>query len=261
MHSELCHRPKIERWPLRSRFHGLACLGGLAITLLSVSLPGLAAQADSAPARILTLLEVRSDGVDRAERLLRQYAEALQAGDPAARIVLLQESDRRQRFVLLESAPGLQQLQELEMKEQPRIESLTPLLAAPRDRRAHRDFGSASAAGPAGGHAGSSGQGLYVVTHVDIAGPVSSGPQEALEHIGSAARRAAGNLDFEVWQQSNRGNHFNVIAQWAARRDFDQFASGEAARQFRASVAPLLGSPYDERLYRALCCARAAAAR
>ena len=234
-------------------------LAWLAMTIVSLPMAGVAADSAAAPARVSTFIEVRTDGVERAERLLRAYAEALHAGDSAARIALLQETDRRERFVLLESAADSQRLLTLEMQEQPRVDSLSALLAAPLDRRTHRDFGPASAAGPSAEHGGSSKQPLYVVAHVDIAGPVSAGPQAALERVATAARGAAGNIDFEVWQQSNRGNHFNVIAEWNARPDFERFASSEAAREFRASVAPVLGSLYDERLYRSLCCAPAAA--
>jgi hypothetical protein len=53
-----------------------------------------------------------------------------------------------------------------------------------------------------------------------------------------------------VRRQTDRPDHFNLVAMWTSRAKFNDFASVPAAREFRKSVASSLGSPYDERLYR-----------
>ena len=80
--------------------------------------------------------------------------------------------------------------------------------------------------------------------------PSRSRGAAALLRFATEARRSPGNLRFDVWQQTDRTNHFNLIAVWTRREKFNDFTSGPAAREFRKSVASMVGSPYDERLYR-----------
>jgi len=42
------------------------------------------------------------------------------------------------------------------------------------------------------------------------------------------------------------------VSVWSNRAAFDAFETGTAARDFRASVARLIGSLYDDRIYRRL---------
>jgi len=39
------------------------------------------------------------------------------------------------------------------------------------------------------------------------------------------------------------------LAAWRDRKAFDAYESSAYARQFRDTVGPLLGSPFDDRLY------------
>ncbi len=203
---------------------------------------GVGAETGADPVRALTFIEVRSDAVDRCRALL---SPALQKKPGAQHGLLLEELARPERFVLLEDSgaatgpagPGT------------RLEDrLDPLLAAPLDHRTHRELtDTAASSGDAGTNAS-----LYVIAHLDLAPPERSKGEAALRQLASAARHSAGNLEFEVWQQTDRTNHFNLIAVWTDRAKFNAFADGAAAREFRKSVASLLGSPYDERLYRRL---------
>ncbi len=193
------------------------------------------------------------------------------AASMAAGAVILQEVDRPGRFVLLERAADTATLTQLERRARPVLQSLDALLIAPLDRRAYRELdtgcreggrsappppSAASAPPVVAAEAGSTGPGaprpLYVIAHLDIAGPMRPGPADTLARLAGAACRSPGSLGFEVWQQLNRGNHFNLVVAWSRRRDLDAFAASRAAREFRQSVGPWIGSPYDERLYRAL---------
>lgn len=195
------------------------------------------------PLKELTFIEVRSNATERCRALLRHYAESLRQLTPAPAVLVLEEAARPEKFALLEAddraddaatAQGAQLLQ-----------PLTGLLTAPLDRRTHREFGDAepppATAGPGA---------LYVIAHLDIAPPDRAKGESALRQLASRARSSPGNLRFEVWQQTDRTNHFNIVAVWSSRGRFNDFAAGPAAREFRDSVASLLGSPYDERFYR-----------
>ncbi len=209
-------------------------------------------EARAEPLHSLTFIEVRSDSIERASALLREYAQALRQGSTPVDVQLLQQIERPEHFALLESADRPEPITGRERSAQPTLQSASSLFTAPLDRRTHHGFGpscrhpagAASSESPDGGHP------IYAITHLDIAGPVRPAVQAALERLATEACRTAGNERFEIWQQIERGNHFNLIALWRSRADLEAFAASVAARDFRGTVGPRLGALYDERLYR-----------
>jgi len=199
--------------------------------------------------REVSFIEVRSDASERAAQILRAHARALSGEIAAGHVWVLEEIGRPERFALLESGERARMLSTASQPADPILTTLSTVLVAPIDRRANRD----SPVVPLEVRAAPSEPGaVYAVAHVDIAPPVRSDIEQAFAEFARAARASAGNLRFEAWQQTNRPNHFNLIGVWRARADLDAFAASDAARSFRASIAPLLGSLYDERVYRAL---------
>jgi quinol monooxygenase YgiN len=227
------------------------------VTLSAVCLVGaMARSADTRTgAKILTFIEVRGDAVDRARNILERYEETLRRDGHALRVETLEEIARPERFVILESATRADELTGPEASARETLASLNDFLTAPPDRRANRDFTdvpaeSAPASSTNVASPPRSSSELYAIAHLDIGPPDQARGVEALRRFVDAARRSPGNLRFEAWQQSNRPNHFNLIASWTSRSKLDAFTVGTAAREYRASVAPLIGSPYDQRLYR-----------
>jgi hypothetical protein len=45
-------------------------------------------------------------------------------------------------------------------------------------------------------------------------------------------------------------NYMTVFAAWQNRNAFDEYEMSTYARQFRETVGKVLGSPYDDRLYK-----------
>src|SRR5262249_12124915 len=129
------------------------------------------------------------------------------------------------------------------------LEPLSRLLLAPLDRRTHREL-TDEAAPPANSRRPRRDEGLYVIAHVDIGGPARAQDEAAPQRSAAHARRSEGNRSFEVWQQLDRTNHFNLVSFWSDRSHFQSFAASDGAREFRKLVGPLIGSPYDERFYR-----------
>ena len=58
--------------------------------------------------------------------------------------------------------------------------------------------------------------------------------------------------EFDVWQQTNRPNHFTVVEAWGSRGAFDVHEMQKETREFRIKLAPMSGALYDERLYKVL---------
>ena len=195
----------------------------------------------------LTFIEARVDAQGHAGCVLRQQASALREHTSwPAEVMLLQEVSRPERFVLVE-----REKPEVSTGAGREIQSVTaPLtdeLTAPPDLRMNREFGEVALATGAKADVRAN---VYVVAHLDIGAPDRARVEAALRQLLVAARESEGNLRFDVWQQTDRTNHFNLISGWISESQFRAFAASRAARDFRQTVGPLLGSPYDERLFR-----------
>ena len=96
---------------------------------------------------------------------------------------------------------------------------------------------------------GQDGEASYVVAYIEVS-PTSV--QQAMELIAAeveASRNDSGNILYEALQRIGRPNHFVLLETWADAEA--QQAHRESARTtaFREALAPLLYSPYDERLH------------
>jgi quinol monooxygenase YgiN len=217
----------------------------LALLLKCGVTPG--AEVNTGSLLALTFIEVRIEARGHAANVLRQQANTSREHQaPPGQIVLLQEISRPERFIVLERemppvlAAGRQESHSL-------THSVADDLTAPPDQRLNREFDEADTVAGATVDARAN---FYVITHVDITSPDRSRVDTALRDLAAAARQSDGNLGFHVLQQTDRPNHFNLISAWLSESPFRIFAASAEARKFRQTVGPLLGSPYDERLFR-----------
>ena len=225
------------------------------LALCSVAQSGTSVSADnqSDPARVISFIEVRHVEAERARTLLQNYARALRHGT-SVHVEVAEEIGRPQRFVMLETAPRVDELTHAEAGAQAILAPLNEWLIAPPDRRAHGDFGAepAMAEHPTGAHARGNPPPLYVISHLDLVAPNQARGEQALRELADRARQSPGNVRFLIWQQANRPNHFNLVSVWDSEAQFNTFTDGEAGRAFRSSITGITGSPYDERLYRGM---------
>ncbi len=224
-----------------SSTHNRPLLLALALLLKSGACP--AVDVNSAAAMVLTFIEVRVEARGHAGGVLRQQANATRdrRNTPPEQVIVMQEISRPERFAALE--------REASATSSPHTltADLTEDLLAPPDRRLNYEFDRADAAT---GMRFDRRASLYVVTHVDIAAADRSPVEPALRRLAAAARHSEGNLGFEILQQADRPNHFNLISAWLSESLFRAFVASDQTRAFRKTVAPVLGSPYDERLFR-----------
>jgi quinol monooxygenase YgiN len=195
----------------------------------------------------LTFIEVRIDARGHAGNVLRQQASALREHTSLpSQVILLQEVSRPERFALLESENS--NVTTNVVREAHSVsELLTDELTAPPDLRMNREFGEVAHETGAKADVRAN---VYVVAHLDIGNPNRAQIEAALRQLSAAARQSEGNLGFDVWQQTDRANHFNLVGGWLSESQFHAFRASREARQFRQTVGPLLGSPYDERVFR-----------
>jgi quinol monooxygenase YgiN len=123
---------------------------------------------------------------------------------------------------------------------------LSAIHNSPYDQRVHHEFA-------AGLEPGTSTGAFYVVTHVDVPPPRKDETEKLLRSLAAETTKEPGNLRFEVFQQlAPRTNHFTVYGIWNDERAFEAHELKPHTRQFREALGPLLGAPYDQRLYRSL---------
>lgn len=94
-----------------------------------------------------------------------------------------------------------------------------------------------------------SGLGTFVITHVDIGGQ-GTNAADLLRKLAEASRKEEGNIRFDVLQHAMRANHFTVIEEWRSAKATDAHAAAAHTKEYRNSLAPIAGSPLDERLYK-----------
>jgi quinol monooxygenase YgiN len=203
------------------------------------------AEVNALSVQALTFIEVSVEARGHSANALREQVNALREHRASAgQIIAMQEIARPERFAVLErETPAVLTAQETHAL----TESFTADLIAPPDQRLNRELEESTSAT---GQQVNAPANFYVVTHVDIVTPDRSRVETALRKLTAAARQSDGNLGVEILQQIDRPNHFNLICAWLSESAFHAFAASSAAREFRQAVGPVLGSPYDERLFR-----------
>lgn len=208
-----------------------------------------AAPAIEGPIYSVTYVEVlptsRADGV----ALLRRYREATRQEDGNLRCELVSRIGQPHQLVILEVWRD-QKAFEVHGKSPNATstrEKIHGIRSAPVDERVH----VAVAAGPL--QPGPAGDVVvYVVTHVDVIPPRKDDGLAALKQLADAGRSSAGNVRFEVVQQTNRPNHFTVVEIWKDARAVEAHAMADATRRFRDALGPMSGALYDERMFKAV---------
>jgi quinol monooxygenase YgiN len=193
---------------------------------------------------VVTYIDVQPSAIEQAIPLLRQHREQSSREGGNSGIVVFQETSRPNRFVIIEGwdEPSLQLHENAEHTAQFRAR-LRAIHNSPYDRRVHQAFAVGSEPAIGTGR-------FAVVTHVDVPPPRKDETEVLLQKLADQSRKDPGNVRYDVFQQNApRTNHFTVLAMWS---DGDGFASNQAAlhtRQFRENLGPMLGAPYDERLF------------
>jgi len=111
-------------------------------------------------------------------------------------------------------------------------------------------FVSAAVLAPVALRAQEPGQQLYVVTHVDLAGPNAAAEgTKLLEEFATDSRKDKGSVRFELLREVSRLNHLTMVQVWQTRADFEAHQAAAHTKMFREKIQPLLGGPLDERLH------------
>jgi quinol monooxygenase YgiN len=228
---------------ISSRQSFVRCLLGLSFLLAAAGLSG--ARAQEAIYGV-TSLDVAPSATSQGVALLKHYRDAAlkQAGNTG--VTLLQEADWPNRFVIYEGWKD-QAAYDANEKAAHAVEfrdKLKPIAGAPYDRRDYHVI----SVGPAKAAAGA--DTVYMQLHLDVFPPGIDTTLAAAKAVAEAARNGDGNLRYDVVRSVKAPlSHTTLLAAWQNRKAFDAYEMSAYGRQFRDTVGPLLGSPFDDRLY------------
>src|SRR5262249_53259755 len=123
--------------------------------------------------------------------------------------------------------------------------TLQTIHSSPYDQRVHHDFATAPVREAA------SVDSIWIVTHVDVPPPRREETEVLLKGLAEQSRTDSGHQRYDIFQQNApRTNHFTVVAVWSRESAFSSHGITPHVREFRDAVGPMLGAPYDERLYK-----------
>ncbi len=232
---------------LFERFAALEFRFGLLLALAFVPAIAPAARAQSAEAIYgVTALDVTPNNAKEGVALLKAYRDGSLKQPGNLGVTLLQEADWPNRFIIYEGwkDEAAYEANEKSAHTTQLRDKLKAIAAAPYDRRNYSVI-SVGAAQP-----GAGGDTVYMQLHLDVFPPGIDATLAAAKAVAEAARKGEGNLRYDVVRSVKPPqSHTTLLAAWQNRKAFDAYENSAYARQFRDAVGPLLGSPFDDRLY------------
>ncbi|MGH9692180.1 MAG: putative quinol monooxygenase [Candidatus Acidiferrales bacterium] len=90
---------------------------------------------------------------------------------------------------------------------------------------------------------------LYVITHVDLTPNNAADGKKVLQQYVAETRQDPGLVRVELLDYQTRLNHFALVEVWENSKAFDRHQAADHTKKFREKLAPMLGSPYDERVF------------
>jgi quinol monooxygenase YgiN len=205
------------------------------------------AQSDQLQQFVVIYVEFKPADAEAGERLLDDLASEGSASAGVVRFDVLHQVDRRNFFALFEIWDSTQTLAAFESSSaaQAILTQLAPLLGAPLDERDGNLL--AGTVNPRSGHAES--RQIFVITHVDVDPQFVGQALPALDTFVSDSASDPGVQTFALLSQTPTTNHFHLIEVFANEQAFDAHVSTQHTLDFRNDIQPLIGAPYDERLY------------
>jgi quinol monooxygenase YgiN len=198
---------------------------------------------------VATYLDVESGSTNEGIAVIKQYSEDARSGKGNTGVDVVQEIGRPNHFVIVEawrdqSSFDAHEQEQYNVRFRSRLKSIHN---SPYDQRVHQGLAIDPRSWPSGRDK------VSVVTHIDVPPPQREEAEVLLRTLAEQSRKDGGNLRYDVLQQTApRTNHFTVVAVWQDRKAFESHEMKPHTRQSRERLGPMLGAPYDERLYQVL---------
>jgi quinol monooxygenase YgiN len=90
---------------------------------------------------------------------------------------------------------------------------------------------------------------VFIVTHIDVMPNFSASANQAIQKYAADSRKDPGAVRMEGLVQDGRTNHFTIVETWENREAFEAHSGLAHTHEFRDTLQPMLGAPFDERLH------------
>jgi len=190
-------------------------------------------------------IEVKPSGRATAIQMLKWYKDSLRINSASLRVELFEQVDRPGHLLLVETWQNQAAFDSGTPALRKRLnDSLQPVRLSDWDQRPYKTLSVAS------GGAEPTGRSVFVISHVDV----TPDPKIAgmLKDLAEKSRLEEGNVRFDVLAHTMRSNHFEVIEAWQNQKALENHAAAAHTRQYRDDLQPALGSPLDERIFKAI---------
>jgi quinol monooxygenase YgiN len=219
-----------------------------ALAVLGLTQAANAAEAVAAQGSIYTttFIEVTPGATAQTIAMLKEYREAARK-EPGMMVAdVYQEMATPSRFVTNEVWRDLAAY-DAHVKATPRTQlflRLLPIQYGPPDARTHIGYFIA----PGGGAA--TANSIIIMSHLDVTPNALPKLMEIMKPLSEGSAKDAGMQTYQILRQApGTGNHFRLFEVWASDRAFDAHNLAAHTQGFRNELAPLLGTPYDQRRY------------
>jgi quinol monooxygenase YgiN len=196
---------------------------------------------------VATYVDVQPQLSGQGVTLIEQYRNATQKETGNVSVEVVQEISRSNRFVILEVWKDQASFETHEKANHTADfrSRLQAIHVSPSDQRVHQGLtiDARTVAIPRNS--------VSVVTHVDVPPPRRADAEALLKTVAEESRKDEGNMRYDVFQESPaRTNHFTIFATWRDAKAFESHEVKPHVRRFREALGPMLGAPYDDRLYK-----------
>jgi quinol monooxygenase YgiN len=176
---------------------------------------------------------------------IKQYRDASRKDDGFRRIEFFEQAGRPAHFCIIETWANNTDLDTHAASANAKgfRTGIDSMRLSDYDQRPYKTLSLSIA------HNEGSSRGTFVIAHVDIGGQ-GTNAADLLRKLSEASRKEEGNLRFDVLQHAMRANHFTVIEEWQTAKALEAHAAATHTKEYRNSLAPIAGSPLDERLYK-----------
>jgi quinol monooxygenase YgiN len=197
------------------------------------------------PTYLTTYVEVVPSAGTQAVNMLKDYRDAARKEPGAMHIDIYREKGQLHRFVLGELWQNRTIVQD-HMKSAATTaleQKLKPIELGPPDVRIHQAH---SVTPPKAPNAGD----VIIISHVDVFGGNVSKLIALLNTLGEASQKDNGMVRYEILDEvPAHVNHFRVLEEWASAAAWEAHDRAPHTQAYREALMPMLGTPYDQRLY------------
>jgi len=196
---------------------------------------------------VVVYVEFKPADTRAGSEVFEQLAERAEDSPGVIRFDVLQQIDRPNFFALFEIWSSAQTFADFQNSSatQAILTELAPLLEAPLDERDGNLL--TGTVNPRSDHAEA--RQIFVITHVDVDPQNVPQARPLLDTFVNDSLNDTGVQTFALLSQTPTANHFQLVETFANLKAFDAHVSAQHTVDFRFGIDPLLGAPYDERLY------------